>query len=143
MGTTGRDDATYAMGRTEAEAKRLIQQAEGIKEFTRRLFLSAGIGPGMRVLDVGTGAGDGALLAAEFVGPSGAVVGIDTNAAILDTARARARAAGHEHVTFLPGDFRTALVDGEFDAVIGRHVLMYLGDPVAALRAVLGPRPFR
>lgn len=138
MSTTERDDAAYAMGRTEAEAKRLIQQAEGIREFTRRFFLAAGIAPGMRVLDVGTGAGDGALLAAEIVGPTGAVVGIDTNAAILDTARERARAGGHEHVTFLPGDFRTAVLDGEFDAVIGRYVLMYLGDPAAALRAVLG-----
>jgi len=137
MDTTERDDAAYAMGRTAAEAQRLIRQAEGIREFTRRFFLSAGIGPGMRVLDVGTGAGDGALLAAAIVGPTGAVVGLDTNAAILDTARERARAAGHEHVTFLPGDFRTAAVDGAFDAVIGRYVLMYLGDPVAALRAVL------
>lgn len=137
MDTTGCDDAAYAMGRTEAEAKRLIQQAEGIREFTRRFFLSAGIGPGMRVLDVGTGAGDGALLAAEIVGSAGAVVGIDTNAAILDTARERARAAGQEHVTFLPGDFRTAAIDGAFDAVIGRYVLMYLGDPVEALRTVV------
>jgi len=137
MSTTERDDATYAMGRTESETARLIRQAEELREFTRRFYHSAGIQPGMRVLDVGTGAGDGALLAAEIVGPTGAVVGIDTNAAILDTGRERARAAGHEHVTFLPGDFRTAAVDGEFDAVIGRYVLMYLGDPVEAVRTVL------
>jgi SAM-dependent methyltransferase len=137
MSTTGRDDATYAMGRTEDETARLIRQAEGIREFTRRFFLSAGIGPGMRVLDVGTGAGDGALLAAEIVGPTGTVVGIDTNAAILGTARERARVAGHDHVTFVPGDFRTAAMAGDFDAVIGRYVLMYLGNPVDALRAAL------
>jgi ubiquinone/menaquinone biosynthesis C-methylase UbiE len=137
MTTTGRDDATYAMGRSEDETKRLIQQAEEIRDFTHRFYQSAGIQPGMRVLDVGTGAGDGALMAAAIVGPTGVVVGIDVNAGILDTARERARAAGHEQVTFVPGDFRTADLDGEFDAVIGRYVLMYLGDPVDALRSVL------
>ena len=44
---------------------------------TRELFVTAGIGPGMRVLDVGSGAGDVALLAADLVGPTGEVVGIE------------------------------------------------------------------
>jgi hypothetical protein len=68
VGTTG--DA-YAMGRSEAETKRLIRQSGTYAPFTWRLFEQAGLGPGMRVLDVGTGAGDVALMAAEMVGASG------------------------------------------------------------------------
>jgi ubiquinone/menaquinone biosynthesis C-methylase UbiE len=44
--------------------------------FTRQLFHEAGLLPGMRVLDVGCGGGDVALLPSEFVGPTGEVVGI-------------------------------------------------------------------
>ncbi len=53
----------YLMGRSEAETERLIYQADFQSLFTRQFFAEAGIGPGMRVLDVGSGAGDVALLA--------------------------------------------------------------------------------
>jgi ubiquinone/menaquinone biosynthesis C-methylase UbiE len=46
-------------------------------EFTTRLLTDAGVGPGMRVLDVGCGAGDVSLLAAGLVGAGGSVLGID------------------------------------------------------------------
>ena len=75
------NDDTYAMGRTEAEEQRLQRQAALYAPATRRLFEAAGIGPGMKVLDLGSGAGDVALLAAELVGPTGHVVGVDMNPA--------------------------------------------------------------
>ena len=50
------------------EPDRLIQQSRFMEPFTRRLLVDAGIGNGMRVLDVGTGAGDVSLLAAELSG---------------------------------------------------------------------------
>ena len=129
--------ANYAMGRSEDETQRLIRQADVIRASTRRFFEEAGLQPAMRVLDVGSGAGDVAMLAADLVGPGGRVVGVDTNAAILGTATERAAAAGLANVSFLPGDFRTVELDGPFDALIGRYVLMYLGDPAGALRAGL------
>lgn len=86
------------------------------------------------MLDVGSGAGDVALVAAEAVGETGAVVGVDLNAFILDTARARVDETGHRNVTFVPGDIRTIELEGSFDAIIGRAVLMYMADPTAALR---------
>ena len=58
-------------------AERLARQAALIGPVTRALLVEAGIGPGMRVLDVGTGRGDVALIAAEHVGEEGSVVGID------------------------------------------------------------------
>jgi len=64
--------------------------------YTARFLQDAGISRGMKVLDVGTGAGDVALLAAGLVGRDGTVVGIDVNAELIETARARAAAAGFE-----------------------------------------------
>jgi SAM-dependent methyltransferase len=127
----------YALGRSAAETQRLIRQAQIYGPLTRRLFASAGITAGMKVLDVGSGAGDVALLLTELVGPRGAVVGVETNATILETARARVRAAGWTNVTFLEGDVQSVSLDEDFDAVVGRWILMYLPDPVAVLHRLL------
>ena len=133
VGTTG--DA-YAMGRSEAETKRLIRQSGTYAPFTWRLFEQAGLGPGMRVLDVGTGAGDVALMAAEMVEASGSVVGVDHNPEVLQTARARALRAGLTNATFVEGDAGALELDGEFDAAVGRLVLMHQQDPAKTLRSV-------
>ncbi len=128
--------STYAMGRSDAETQRLIKQAALYNRITERMVEDAGITSGMRVLDVGTGAGDVALLAAARVGATGSVTAIDTNATILSTARARAAAAGLENLTFREADLRTCSLDDHFDAVVGRHVLMYTPDIGEALRLV-------
>lgn len=135
MGT--QTDDTYALGRTTKEEQRLQRQAVALAPATRRLFEAAGIGPGMKVLDLGSGAGDVAMLAAELVGPSGQVVGVDMNPVILETATRRAREAGHTTVTFRAGNLREMPLDDDFDAVVGRLVLMYLPDPAAVLRQLL------
>lgn len=107
-------------------------------EMTERLLLDAGIGPGMRVLDVGCGRGDVALFAATLVGAQGEVMGIDRDRGALELARSRVREAGLTNVTFAAGDFAAMGPEhGVFDAAVGRRVLMYQADPVAALRAVV------
>ena len=86
-------DVTDVLGRSAEEERRLQRQARLPDPITRRLFEAAGIGSGMRVLDLGSGAGDVAMLLAGLVGPTGRVVGVDDNPAILETARRpRARA---------------------------------------------------
>jgi ubiquinone/menaquinone biosynthesis C-methylase UbiE len=129
---------TYALGRTAAETQRLIRQAQIYGPITRQFLVSAGIGAGMKVLDVGSGAGDVALLLADLVGPRGDVVGVEMNPAILETARARVDAAGWANVTFLHGDVTSIGLDDDFDAVVGRWILMYLRDPVAVLGGLVG-----
>jgi cyclopropane fatty-acyl-phospholipid synthase-like methyltransferase len=52
------DDTDYALGRTNAEYDRLIEQADLFRPLTERLLRAAGIVAGMHVLDVGCGAGD-------------------------------------------------------------------------------------
>ena len=119
--TAAERDATYTMGRSEGETERLIEQAHLYEKMTLRMLRDAGLG-----------AGDVAFAAAQLVGPEGSVTGMDVNPEVLDTARAEQ--AGHAQVDFIAGDARTLDLPDDFDAVIGRLVLMYLGDPAEALR---------
>ena len=54
----------YALGSTDAEQERLIRQAAWLSAHTERLLREAGIGPGQRLLDLGSGVGDVSLIAA-------------------------------------------------------------------------------
>ncbi len=122
------------MGRSREETDRLIRQSQLYDDLTRRFLKKAGLGNGMRVLDIGSGAGDVALTAAELVGPEGQVVGIDVNAKILETARARVEEAGWTNVELVAGDARNLDLGSDFDALVGRFVLMYMSDPSEALK---------
>jgi SAM-dependent methyltransferase len=123
----------YALGRSAVEYARLARQAEILKPITRRLFAEAGIGQGMRVLDLGSGAGDVSLLLAEMVGPDGSVIGLDVDEDALAHARKRLSAAGVSNVTFVHSDFADYLPNAPVDAIVGRLVLMYQVDPAEAL----------
>jgi len=122
----------YVLGHSDRELERLGTQARLVDPITRHFFQAAGIVPGLRVLDVGSGAGHVALLAAEMVGERGEIVGVDRAPAAIAVARARSRAL--RHVTFLEGDPAEIAFDRPFDAVIGRYVLMFQPDPSAMLR---------
>jgi SAM-dependent methyltransferase len=124
----------YALGRSSAETDRLIAQHHLYGPFTRQFLVGAGITSGMKVLDLGSGAGDVSLLLAELVGPQGQVVGVDNDPEILATARDRVRAAGWTTVSFAAGTVGDLDLDRDFDAVVGRWLLMYLPDPAALLR---------
>ncbi len=126
----------YALGNTDAEHQRLIRQAALFAPLTERLFREAGIGPGHRVLDLGSGVGDVAMLAASLVGPSGAVLGIERDESSIAHARIRVAEAGLRNVTFSQSDVSGVATDKPFDAAVGRLILMFLPDPVAVLRSV-------
>ncbi|MCG8623759.1 MAG: class I SAM-dependent methyltransferase [Proteobacteria bacterium] len=130
-------DATYTLGRTSHETTRLIEQSRIYGASTRRLCKRAGISKGMRVLEIGSGAGDVALMLAELVGPTGQVVGVDINAEILDTARQRATHAGLQNIEFIADDARSLAFSEKFDAVVGRFVLMYMADPGEAFATLI------
>ncbi len=127
-------EMTYTMGRSKEETERLIQQSGLYEDITRRLLRQAGLFNGMKVLDIGSGAGDVAFAAAELVGSEGQVVGVDMNAEILETARTRAQEAGFANIQFVEGDAQTLDLPSNFDALIGRLVLTYLADPVDTLK---------
>lgn len=127
----------YVLGRSDAETRRLILQHQIYGPSTRRFFQAAGIGPGMKVLDIGSGAGDVAMLAADLVGPTGQVVGVEMNGAIVETARARVASVGWTNVRFLVGDLREISLDSDFDAVVGRWILMHVPDPTSLVRTLV------
>jgi 2-polyprenyl-3-methyl-5-hydroxy-6-metoxy-1,4-benzoquinol methylase len=129
-------DPAYALARSRDEYERLSRQGAFLSGITERLFRAATLEPGMRVLDVGSGAGDVAFLAAGLVGPEGSVVGVDVDSAALEVARGRAQSLGLHNVTFTDGDARTAGLGGGFDAAVGRLVLMYCADPDEALQRI-------
>jgi SAM-dependent methyltransferase len=124
----------YVMGHADLEIERLQIQASIIGGVTRRLIHECSIRPGMRVLDIGCGAGDVSMLLAEAVGDAGTVVAIDREPRAVEIARARANAAGYQHIEFvvMSDDALPGLTP--FDAAIGRYVLGHQSDPVDTIR---------
>ena len=128
-------DDTYIFVDRRAEQQRLDAQAGLFDPLTERLFREAGLRPGMRVLDLGSGGGHVAQLAARLVGPEGSVLGIERDPQAVTSAQERLREAGVANVQIQAGDVQTLDgVTGEFDAVVGRLILMYVPDPAEALR---------
>ena len=127
----------YLLGNTDAEHERLIRQALRLAPVTEQFFREAGIGPGQRVLDIGSGVGDVAMLAARLVGRSGEVLGIERDARSISRARSRTSEAGLHNVRFTECDIATFTSDTLFDAVVGRYILQFLPEPVTILRSLM------
>ncbi len=111
--------------------------ANVVDAMTARLLADAGISEGMRVLDVGCGPGDVTRMAARLAGASGRVVGLDRNPSMLRLAEQRVLEANLSNVFFREGDLEGMEQGEEFDAVVGRRVLLYQPDPVGAVRGLL------
>jgi SAM-dependent methyltransferase len=130
----GSADTGYQLGSDASELERLDLQGRVLAPATRMILKTAGLAPGMRVLDLGSGAGDVSFAAAELVGSGGEVVGIDQSPDSVAKATARAGERGLADVRFVVGDIHDPAPGGPFDAIIGRLVLMYVSDPAAVLR---------
>jgi 2-polyprenyl-3-methyl-5-hydroxy-6-metoxy-1,4-benzoquinol methylase len=124
----------YVLDNTATERVRLSRNAVGLRPMTERLFRAAGIGPGMSVLDVGCGNGDVSFLAAELVSSRGRVVGFDRDSR--QVTAASARIGDTATVSFVE-----ATVDdppeGQFDAVVGRLVLIHQPDLMIAVSSLI------
>ena len=132
------NQSDYVLGHTDREQLRLIRQARVLAPFTERLLREAGITSGMRVLDIGCGMGDVAILAVGFVGLAGSVVSIDLDHASIDTAERRASTLGLDNVTFCQADISTFTDQKLFDAIVGRLVLEFLPDTTAIISRLCG-----
>jgi SAM-dependent methyltransferase len=90
---------------------------------------AAAFRPGETVLDLGSGAGFDALRAAEAVGPTGAVIGVDMTPAMLEAARAVAARLDVRHVRFLEGVIEALPIeDASVDVVISNCVVNLSAD---------------
>ena len=130
------DCLSYPLGYSAHESRRLVAQAVLLADLTKEALKKAGVGEGMRVLDLGCGPGDVSILAASLVGASGSVVGVDRWGPSISIAGERASAAGLQNVHFVQGELDDFDLDAEFDAIIGRFILLYLRDPARLLRRV-------
>jgi SAM-dependent methyltransferase len=127
--------AEYFFGHSQVEPRRLMAQAAALRPITKRLLRRAGLLPGMRVLDLGSGAGDVSMLAAELMGGQGEVVGIDHAAAAVALARERAEQGGYRNIVFRVAAAEDLVALEPFDFVIGRYVVLHQPDPARSIRA--------
>jgi len=124
----------YVLTHTDTERRRLALQASIINPFTNRFLRDAGIAGGMHVLDFACGVGDVSLTAGRLVGGHGSVTGVDIDPEALTIAAARAKEEGLDQVRFVQADLGTFQPEIQYDAVVGRHILIHTPDPVALVR---------
>ncbi|MGB7969233.1 MAG: methyltransferase domain-containing protein, partial [Methanobacterium sp.] len=114
---------------------------DNMEDITYNLLIDAGIKKGMHILDIGCGRGDVSFLLADMVGIEGSVLGLDLDDNALEIARERASDHVLTNVDFIKSDLNELSIDNrQFDAIVGRRVLMYLPDPrrvISELSAML------
>jgi SAM-dependent methyltransferase len=117
----------WGIGRYEQTAAELEPVAEHVVAL-------AGLRPGERVVDLATGTGNAALLAARI----GAVVtGLDAASRLIDVARERARAEGVQ-ASFALGDLAALpFDDGSFDVALSVFGLIFAADPSRAFAEMI------
>ena len=145
MSTTDARPSPATAAEVKAAVARTFDAAAGTYEtvgpayfdrFGRRLVELAEVGPGMRVLDVGCGAGAALVPAAEAAGPDGHVLGIDLAAAMVERSRAAIKAHRLTNAEARSGDAAIPGVGpGDRDRVLAAQVLFFLPDLPQALRA--------
>jgi SAM-dependent methyltransferase len=120
--------------RADATARRIGYSDEQLEAAPEGANLGVGCGsptaidrllPGETVVDLGSGAGMDAFLAARQVGPSGRVIGVDMTDAMLEKARENARKTGLEAtVEFRKGNIEALPIEsGSVDAIISNCVI--------------------
>ncbi|EHQ06270.1 arsenite methyltransferase [Leptonema illini] len=96
---------------------------------------SESIKTGETVLDLGSGAGFDAFLAARQVGPEGKVIGVDMTPQMIARARANAEKAGVKNVEFRLGEIENLPVaDGAVDLIISNCVINLVPDKATVFR---------
>ncbi len=107
---------------------------------SEQLVRSAGISYGQTVLDVATGTGEPALTIAKMIGQNGRVVGVDLSPEMLEVAKEEAAFQGLTNVLdfqVVKDESLSIFSDNTFDSVVCRNGLMFMPDPVKALKAFL------
>lgn len=115
----------YLLGHSQEEERRLMTQAEELRQESARFFDRIGVEPGSRAIDLGCGPQGVLDLLSERVGPAGCVVGIERNRESAAAAKRFVADAHLNNVAVLEGDATaTGLPDASFDLVHARLVLV-------------------
>jgi SAM-dependent methyltransferase len=134
--TAHAEELALACGYSAAELRTLPEGTNlGLSCGNPQVF--AQLQPGQWVLDLGSGAGFDAILAARKVGPGGHAVGVDMTNSMLERARRNAATAGVSNVEFRKGDIESLPVEGnQFDVVLSNCVLNLSADKDRAFREI-------
>lgn len=98
----------------------------------------ASLREGEVVLDLGSGAGFDSFLAAERVGPTGRVIGVDMTPDMLDKARENAKKSGRMNVEFRLGEIEhLPVADSSVDVIISNCVINLSPDKPQVFREAL------
>lgn len=132
--TPNRDQAELwnsQSGRTWAELNDILDALlRSPGEVVVQAAVAAG---GLRLLDIGCGAGDTTFMAARALGSDARCLGVDISGPLIETARRRAAQDGAAGIDFLQADAQVHPFDeGAFDTVISRFGVMFFDDPTAA-----------
>lgn len=140
------DAGSYKFGQFEKNAEeldRLKLQATLALDTEKNVWESAGLTPGMHVLDIACGPGFTACELARVVGETGQVTGVDLNEELIAVAHQAKASEGVENITFSIGNiYELTLPENSFDFVYARFVFQHLENPELALeniRQVLKP----
>jgi arsenite methyltransferase len=126
--------AAQRLGYDEAELSRLPASVTASFAGIGNPHLIQPLEPGVRVLDMGCGAGTDLLLAATRAGTEGRAIGVDMTEGMVERARAGAREAGLENVEVRMGDATALPVeDGRIDVLISNGVFNLVPDKARAL----------
>ena len=121
-GTSAVDDPER-LGYTSAQAA-AIPEGANLGLGCGNPLQHARVRPGETVLDLGSGAGMDAFLAAREVGPTGHVIGVDMTTEMIERARANARKVGAANVEFRLGEIEhLPVADASIDLVISNCVI--------------------
>ncbi len=102
----------------------------------------ASLRPGQTVLDLGSGAGFDAFLAARAVGTTGRVIGVDMTPAMISKARANQGKAGFPNVEFRLGEIEhLPVTDASVDVILSNCVINLSPDKAQVFRAQTGRAP--
>ncbi len=143
-------DFIFPTGRAWAEDLRYPDELANVPEGAVESFAGVAnpwtmgrLAPGERVLDLGSGAGTDSLIAAQMVGRTGRVTGIDMTPEMLSRARAAAAQMRATNVEFVESEAeQLPFADGSFDVVVSNGVIDLIPDKdavFAELHRVLTP----
>jgi SAM-dependent methyltransferase len=137
-------DFIFPTGRAWAEDLGYPEELSQVPDFVAESFAGVAnpwslgrLDPGMRVLDLGSGAGMDSLVAGLMVGPEGSVTGIDMTPEMIEKARKGAAELGLDNVTFIEGEAEVLpFDDASFDVLISNGVIDLIPDKEAVFSSI-------
>ncbi len=125
----------YTLNVGEADKKRLQILNKIYNPSTQQFLLDSGLKKNMRVLEIGCGTGEMSCWVAKQIGPNGQMVAVDQSEQQIEITKQLALSQGISNLECRALDIKHLdTLEGEFDLIFCRWVIIFLKDPHAGLR---------